>query len=283
MIELASIEGFKELLPASLSLVQAVPISLLSVPSGGILVVGVAASRQWTAASSADGEVLEALAEHIAIALDSSLLELNRRELALLEERNRLARDLHDSVSQMLFSLSMTAKGAESLLTHNQQEQALSSIRDIQCLSKDAQKEMRALIMQLRPIGLEAGLLTALQKYGEKLGLATRTQAAGIRELPRAIEEALWRIGQEALNNAHKHAGVAEVEVTLVLNSATAVLRVSDKGRGITKKQRLESTSTSIGLSSMKERTEALGGQITITSKYRSGTTIEVFIPLPPQ
>ena len=281
MIELASIEGFKELLPASLSLVQAVPISLLSVPSGGILVVGVAASRQWTAASSADGEVLEALAEHIAIALDSSLLELNRRELALLEERNRLARDLHDSVSQMLFSLSMTAKGAESLLTHNQQEQALSSIRDIQCLSKDAQKEMRALIMQLRPIGLEAGLLTALQKYGEKLGLATRTQAAGIRELPRAIEEALWRIGQEALNNAHKHAGVAEVEVTLVLNSATAVLRVSDKGRGITKKQRLESTSTSIGLSSMKERTEALGGQITITSKYRSGTTIEVFIPLP--
>ena len=70
MTELASIEGFKELLPASLSLVQAVPISLLSVPSGGILVVGVAASGQWTAASSADGEVLEALAEHIAIALE---------------------------------------------------------------------------------------------------------------------------------------------------------------------------------------------------------------------
>ena len=63
---------------------------------------------------------------------------------------------------------------------------------------------------------------------------------------------------EEALNNVHKHAGVADVEVTLVLNSAMAVLRVSDKGRGITKKQRLESASTSIGLSSMKERTEAL-------------------------
>lgn len=281
--ELMSIEGFRELLPASLSSLQAVPIPLISVPSRGILVVGAEDSRQWTSIISADGEVLEALAEHIAIALDSSLLELNRRELALLEERNRLARDLHDSVSQMLFSLSMTAKGVESLLTNNQQEQALSSIRDIQRLSKDAQKEMRALIMQLRPIGLEAGLLTALQKYGERLGLNIRTHAAGIRELPRTIEEALWRIGQEALNNAHKHAGVTEVDVTLVLNSIMAVLRVSDKGRGITKKQRLESASTSIGLSSMKERTEALGGQITITSKYRSGTTIEVFVPLPPQ
>ncbi|MFC5650054.1 GAF domain-containing sensor histidine kinase [Paenibacillus solisilvae] len=280
---LADIEGFQGLLPAALTSVQAAPISLISAPSGGILIVGSELSRQRDCISSADGEVLEALAEHIAIALDGSLLELNRRELALLEERNRLARDLHDSVSQMLFSLSMTAKGVESLLTNNQQKAALSSVRDIQSLSKDAQKEMRSLIMQLRPIGLEAGLLTALQKYGERLELTVRTQAAGIRELPRHVEEGLWRIGQEALNNVHKHAGVAEVEVTLVLNSSTAVLRVSDKGRGITQKRRLAAASTSIGLSSMKERTEALGGQITITSKSRSGTTIEVFIPLPPK
>ncbi|BBH22859.1 histidine kinase [Paenibacillus baekrokdamisoli] len=277
--QLSELEGIRMLLPSSLLAAAAVSIPLVNA-SGGILLIGY--DQADKSSSRENREVIEALAEHVALAIDSSLLERNRRELALVEERNRLARDLHDSVSQMLFSLSMTAKGVESLLADNQQDKALASIRDIQSLSQDAQKEMRTLIMQLRPAGLEAGLLSALQNYGNKLGLQVHTQAAGIRELPRPVVEALWRIGQEALNNVLKHAGTSEAAVTLVLNSMTAVLRISDKGIGITKKQRLAAASISLGLATMKERTEALGGQFTLTSKYRNGTTIEVFIPLTP-
>lgn len=108
--------------------------------------------------AQADREVLEALAEHIAASWESLKLAENRRELARMEERNRLARDLHDSVNQILFSLSLTAKGAESMLSGSEQLlPATEALKDIRALSQEALKEMRALIMQIRPAGLEAG------------------------------------------------------------------------------------------------------------------------------
>jgi len=134
----------------------------------GILVIGIGTADP----AQADGEVLEALAEHIAASWESLKLAENRRELARLEERNRLARDLHDSVNQILFSLSLTAKGAESMLSGSEQlHPAAEAMKDIRSLSQEALKEMRALIMQLRPAGLEAGLLHALQEYGTSQGL----------------------------------------------------------------------------------------------------------------
>lgn len=263
-----------------LSNAQAVPVPYVHSAVAGIMIVG---DNRYTRQHQEDYEVLEALAEHVAMLMESSKLEANRRELARLEERNRLARDLHDSVSQMLFSLSMMAKGVESLIIKNKQESAITSVRDMQVLSNNALKEMRSLILQLRPAGLEAGLLTSLKAYGERMDLRISTKFIGMRDLSRPVEEALWRIGQEALNNVRKHARTDEAEVELLLNEFEVVFSIKDKGYGITKKssKRKAISSRSIGLSTMKERAENIGGIFKLSSKYRSGTTIEITIPLP--
>ncbi|WP_315372117.1 GAF domain-containing sensor histidine kinase [Paenibacillus xylanexedens] len=243
----------------------------------GILVIGIGTSGP----AQADREVLEALAEHIAASWESLKLAENRRELARMEERNRLARDLHDSVNQILFSLSLTAKGAESMLSGSEQLlPATEALKDIRALSQEALKEMRALIMQLRPAGLEAGLLHALQEYGTSQGLQVVTNRTGMRSLPRNIEEALWRIGQKALNNVRKHADVPSAEVTLKLSNHEVVLTVTDQGKGGANRPKASSGS-SLGLSIMKERAQSLGGNLEIVSSSRKGTIVTAVIPLP--
>lgn len=245
----------------------------------GILVIGIGIGSAFPA--QADREVLEAVAEHIAASWESLKLAENRRELARLEERNRLARDLHDSVNQVLFSLSLTAKGAESMLSGSEQlHPAAEAMKDIRALSQEALKEMRALIMQLRPAGLEAGLLHALQEYGTSQGLQVVMNRTGTRSLPRNIEEALWRIGQEALNNVRKHADVSSAEVTLKLSDHEVVFTVTDQGKGGANRPKVSSGS-SLGLSIMKERAQSLGGSLEIVSSPRKGTTVTAVIPLP--
>ncbi|WP_432749870.1 GAF domain-containing sensor histidine kinase [Paenibacillus amylolyticus] len=243
----------------------------------GILVIGIGTSGP----AQEDREVLEALAEHIAASWESLKLAENLRELARMEERNRLARDLHDSVNQILFSLSLTAKGAESMLSGSEQlHPATEAMKDIRALSQEALKEMRALIMQLRPAGLEAGLLHALQEYGTSQGLQVVMNRTGMRSLPRNIEEALWRIGQEALNNVRKHADVPSAEVTLKLSNHEVVFTVTDQGKGGANRPKASSGS-SLGLSIMKERAQSLGGSLEIVSSSRKGTTVTAVIPLP--
>lgn len=255
----------------------AAPLPYHALGEPGILLIGLGTSGP----AQADAEVLEALAEHITASWESLKLAENRRELARLEERNRLARDLHDSVNQILFSLSLTAKGVESMLTGSEQlHPAVEAMKDIRTLSQEALKEMRALIMQLRPAGLEAGLLHALQEYGTSQGLQVVMNRTGMRSLPRNIEEAMWRIGQEALNNVRKHAGVRSAEVTLKLSEHEAMLTVTDKGTGGANRRKAPSGS-SLGLSIMKERAESLEGRLEIVSSSRKGTTVTAVIPLP--
>ncbi|TYP75557.1 GAF domain-containing sensor histidine kinase [Paenibacillus methanolicus] len=270
---LAALPELGDVLPG-LHYLLAAPIPSGSARDAGLLLVG---DKRGRKPDCAQGEVVEALGEHLAVVFEGAALEYNRRELARLTERNRLARDLHDSVSQMLFSLSMTAKGVESLLGREATAEALDSVRDMQSLAQHALREMRALIMQLRPAGLEAGLATALAAYGAKLGLVIATQVTGLSTLPRAAEEALWRIGQEALNNVRKHAGRAEADVHLQLLPDRAVLRVSDRGDGIAPGGAKDG---SLGLSTMRERAQALGGRLTISPAPGGGTAVEATVPL---
>jgi signal transduction histidine kinase len=264
-----------ELFPPILS-AMAAPVTFGGNAASDVLLIG---HHKSDGLNQADGAVLEAIAEHMAIALENARLEENRRELARLEERNRLARDLHDSVSQMLFSISMTAKGVESFLEDNHLDTAKIAVKDMQTLSREALKEMRSLIMQLRPAGVEKGILTALIEYGTRLGLQVNGQAEGILALTGTVEETLWRIGQEALNNVSKHAGSKKVDLTLSVSSNDIVLSISDTGRGMAKKEK-SAKQGSLGLSIMQERAEALGGRFRLTSMPRKGTTIEVIIPL---
>jgi signal transduction histidine kinase len=224
-----------------------------------------------------DVDVLQALADHISLAMENARLYEQRRELARMEERNRLARDLHDSVCQTLFSLTLTARGTESLLA-GQSELADQSLQEIQKLSQDALKEMRSLIWQLRPAGLEQGLLTALKRYGEGLGIVVKAKVESVREIPRAMEEALWRIGQESLNNVSKHAKTSQATISIRNTNQEVIMEVTDQGSGFTLD--LSQNGLSMGLASMRERAEMLGGLFSITSLQDQGTKVKVSIPL---
>jgi signal transduction histidine kinase len=224
-----------------------------------------------------DVDVLHALADHISLAMENVRLNQQRSELSKQEERNRLARDLHDSVNQHLFSLSLMARGLETVLAGTN-ETAEQILREIQQLTEEALKEMRGLIWQLRPAGLEQGLLTALKEYGAKLGLTVREKADGVKEIPRPIEETLWRIGQESLNNVSKHAGVSEVRISLRLAGLEVRMEIADEGRGFAVNE--EGRLGSLGLTSMRERAELLGGMLTIDSKPGQGTRVTVAVPL---
>ncbi|SER56968.1 GAF domain-containing sensor histidine kinase [Salipaludibacillus aurantiacus] len=234
----------------------------------GVLVISTSASRQVSE------EILKALADHLSLAMENAKLHKMRQELSVLEERNRLARDLHDSVSQTLFSLSLTTKGAKNLSGNDAQLEA--ALEGIQQMAHTALSEMRTLIWQLRPPGLEEGVVTALNKYGRNLGLIVHTRMDGVASLPEKTEETIWRIGQECLNNVLKHAKTDEAEVTLAMTGKKATLTVKDNGTGFFP----EDTAGSIGLASMKERAKAAGGEFKVISKIGKGTEVTVTLPV---
>ncbi|BBI34193.1 sensor histidine kinase [Cohnella abietis] len=222
-------------------------------------------------------DFMYSLGDHFTLSIENLRVYEQRSELALLEERNRMARDLHDSVIQKVFSLSFLAKGAEALLA-GREPVAEQSLQEISRVSQEVLKEMRSLIWQLRPAGLENGLLPALKQYGQDINLFVYEQAEGIKELPRAIEEAFWRIGQEALNNVKKHAGTNTAHIRLVKSDTDASLIISDQGRGFSiEKKKGKFT---LGMTSMRERAESLGGELTITSGKGKPSIVKVTIPM---
>jgi len=222
-----------------------------------------------------DGEVLEAMASHASLAYENAWLYEQSGELARYEERTRIARDLHDSVSQMLFSLSLNARGLESALK-DAPESVACGLREVNRLSRDALTEMRAMIRQLRPSGLEEGLLAGLFRYGERIGIRVAYQAGEPRALPERIEEALWRIGQEALNNVSKHADTAEARIAISFTEWDITMTIFDSGRGFAGKP----GGDGYGMQTMKERAQAVGGTLAVISELGRGTEITVKLPL---
>ncbi|CAM4286870.1 sensor histidine kinase [Paenibacillus tarimensis] len=266
-----------QLLPSSKPVRSAavVPLLLQGKPIGA-LAAGHASDEPFDAA---DTEVLAALSAHAAQTYDSARLQEQGRALARWEERNRIARDLHDSVSQMLFSLQLHARGLENVLQESP-EGTRQAVREVGRLSREALAEMRAMIRQLRPPGLEEGLLTGLSRYGTSIGLQISCSASSqLAHMPESTEVTLWRIGQEALNNVSKHAGVDRASISLVIDSASVVMTVSDDGAGIES----GAGSPGFGLSIMRERAEAAGGTVTWISSPREGTSVLVRLPLTEQ
>jgi two-component system, NarL family, sensor kinase len=218
--------------------------------------------------------LLEAVAYQIGTALKRIKLTQREQETALVAERNRLARDLHDSVNQLLFSLSLTARAGVEMTEQDEVKQTFGYIQD---LAQEALGEMRALIWQLRPLGLENGVVSALKSYAEMLGLSIEANITGAASIPGTVEEALWRIGQEALANCKKHSQTTETSLTFHTAKDEVVMSIKDRGCGFHFGETLEIPS--LGLKSMKTRTEALNGQFHLKSKPGSGTEIEIHIP----
>ncbi len=218
--------------------------------------------------------LLEAVAYQIGTALKRIKLTQREQNTALVAERNRLARDLHDSVNQLLFSLSLTARAGVELTEIKEVKQTFTYIQD---MAQEALGEMRALIWQLRPEGLENGLVSALRSYAEMLGLSIKTKLTGAANLSGKVEESLWRIGQEALANCKKHSQTTEVELELQASEAVVKMNIRDKGCGF--HYEADREILSLGLRNMKTRTESLNGTFSLQSKPGIGTEIQVQIP----
>lgn len=233
------------------------------------------ASPNKTHFSNEELALLESVAFQIGTAIKRIKLTENEQKLALIAERNRLAQDLHDSVNQLLFSLTLTARAAQEMTKEENVSQMLSYMQE---LSQEALVEMRALIWQLRPKGLEDGIAVALDQYGKMLGLKLHLDISGVKRLPNHIEEALWRIAQEALNNCKRHSGMKQVSISIQRSKSRVEMMVSDQGQGFAYDG--SSPLPSLGLTSMKERAEKLNGTFTLKTKVGHGTSVHVSIPI---
>jgi signal transduction histidine kinase len=235
--------------------------------------------------SASELQLISTFADHAAVAMHNALLYEQAQQAAALEERHRLARDLHDSVTQSLFSMSLLAQVLPALW-EMQPEEAKRSLDELRRLSKEALAEMRALLFQLRPVALEEeGLVEALRRHIESLqrrdGPALVFTATGEAErLPLALEEALFRVASEAISNALKHAHAKHITVALDIHDGTATLTVRDDGRGFDLAGHRPQPGH-LGLPGMRERVERTGGTLHIASAPGTGTTITVRVAIP--
>jgi signal transduction histidine kinase len=231
-----------------------------------------------------DRQLIELLASHAAIAITNARLYERSRELSILSERNRLALELHDVVSQKLFSLNLAAEAAATLLDRGPDE-ARPQLERVRDLAREALAELRSLIFGLRPAELERdGLEGVLRKEATMLqrvhGVKVRVDADG--EQP-GVEPAcageILRIVEEALHNAVRHA--AAHTVTVHLHGSDHVLRVevTDDGVGFDPTDP-ELRSRHLGLTSMEERARELGGTFTLSARPGSGTVVSLEVPL---
>ncbi|GAA4056700.1 GAF domain-containing sensor histidine kinase [Nonomuraea soli] len=219
----------------------------------------------------ADEELLTLFAAHAAIALTNARLYERGRELAMLEERNRMARELHDAVTQKLFSLRLTAQAAATLLEADPGRAAVELER-VQKLAGEALSELRAVIVELRPAELDRhGLATTLRKHVQLLDrlhpMEVSFDAAELPDLDPAVEVAVLRVAQEALHNALRHSGATRVAVRLGHAGGVLALSVADDGTGFE-----QGDSRGLGLASMRDRAESVGGTLAVSS--HRGTTV---------
>jgi len=227
--------------------------------------------------SSAD-EIGQLAGQLNRMAQEMQVLIQTQQQLATVEERNRLARDLHDSVKQQVFAISMNL-GAVQTLWERDTATARVRLDTAMTLARQAQQELAALIKTLRPAPLEGKALAPalgdwIQRWQAQTSLETRYQVTGQGELPEGVEQALFRVTQEALSNVAKHSGAQKVEVTLALQPGAVSLRISDDGHGFDPAQ----PQAGLGLRSMRERLQALGGQLEIASGAQ-GTCLTVRLP----
>jgi len=205
----------------------------------------------------------------------------SKDELARIEERNRLARDLHDTVKQQTYAARMQLTAARNLLTADPSA-ATAHIDTALGLNRDTQQELKHIIDELRPAALQGkGLVKALTEYAERwqehTGINIETDITGERSLPLDVEQALYRVLQEALSNIARHAQADAVKLSLSLSPEQVTLIVADNGRGFDTDT---VSSNAYGLTSMQGRLNEVGGTLKVASVPSAGTTVTAEVKL---
>jgi len=195
------------------------------------------------------------------------------QELAVVEERNRLARDLHDSVKQQVFAISMQLSAARTSLTEN--DQAYTPVARAEKLAQQAGAELTTLIRELRPPNLESkSIIVALREYitewSQQSGIKTELEIKNDPVVDEIAEQVLYRVAQEALSNISRHSGASKAMITLISENGDVILTIEDNGKGFDTEQ----VQKGVGLDSMRERLISVGGELKISSEKTKGTQI---------
>lgn len=246
----------------------------------GLMAIGL--DRPGRTFTSEEIAMAETIAGDIAAAIENARLTEQTRRAAVDAERQRLARELHDSVTQSLYSLTLMSSGWGSMARQGTLEDPASSFDQLGAIAQQALKGMRLLIHQLRPSILdEVGLLGALQARLDVVELRSNMESrlliqGDVDNLPQDLEEQLFNIAQEALNNSLRHADASEVIVKIQVDERGVVLSVEDDGKGFDPGE----DSAGLGLVTMRERAESIGGDLAITSTPLGGAKVVVSAPL---
>ena len=233
--------------------------------------------------SQEDISLLDSVADQIGTAVENARLHQANEQLLIIEERNRLARELHDAVTQSLYSLTLYAETSMRFVQSHQFDLAAEYSEHVAETAQQALREMRLLLHNLRPAVLEQlGLVKAIRQrldaVEKRVGVTVDYKIEGEINLPPLVEEALYHIVQEALNNALKHAAATKISLNLRQHKAIVTLTVSDNGKGF---KLIESSDNGgLGITSMRERVESLGGDLKIDTNIGEGSRIQVELDL---
>jgi signal transduction histidine kinase len=232
------------------------------------------------AISSSEISFLLAVARQMGNMVENHRLRQRISQMAIIAERQRLARDLHDSVSQLLYSMTLFARAGEEALTDNDAVRLKRNLDQLQASSTQAFREMRSLLYELQPPALEetnladvlAGRFDSVER---RLGIRVDYQADAAFKTHGETERELYYVITEALNNSLKHAEATQLEVKLMSEGNHLAVRIADNGRGFAQ----QPATKGMGMGSMRERIESLGGRFDIRSVLNKGTTVQILVP----
>lgn len=226
---------------------------------------------------------LERLGAQAVIALEHAIMTSRLQSVAVMEERARIAREMHDSLAQILGYLGVEMQALEAMVRQNDPAEVIAEIRNVRENVKLAQQDVRENILSLRTtLSTEAGVITALDEYIQEFGIQTSIRAqlccdfSGPLRLSPIAETQMVRIIQEALTNVRKHARAENVQIHLTKSTSCLLVTVADDGAGF------ESAPAKghYGLITMRERAESVGGGLTVTSFPGEGTQVELWLPI---
>ncbi len=267
--------SFLEHLVASFRTLLAVPLIVKGEVYGGLVLY----YTQPRTVSEEEADLAVAFADQAALAIENARLRQQAREAAVMEERARLARELHDSVTQALFSITLLAEAGQRLAGAGNLERVSNYLGRLVEMSQQSLKEMRLLVYELRPLALQRErLVGALQQRLDaveaRAGVEARLLVEGSIQIPPAVEEDLYRIAEQALNNALKHAEATKMVVQIRAGDGRLSVEVADNGRGFDPATARDRGGQ--GLTSMQERAARISGVLVVNSVPGQGTTVRV-------